>query len=79
VFVYAGPLPARNQLVIISETTVLRLRYSGGTGQVCAWQRSLDLAHWELLSTVLLPPHGFAELVEALPPTGRAYYRAVQR
>ena len=46
VFVYAGPLPTLNRLTVVPESTVLRIRYSGGPGRTFEWQRSLDLRHW---------------------------------
>ncbi|HRZ35419.1 MAG TPA: lamin tail domain-containing protein [Candidatus Paceibacterota bacterium] len=79
VFVYAGPLPALNRLTVIPESTVLRIRYSGGPGQPFEWQRSPDLRHWEVLTSGVIPPHSFVEWAEPLSTAGRACYRVVQR
>ncbi len=79
VFVYAGPLPSRNLLVTAVETGSIRLSYSGGVGQICEWQRSHDLSHWETLASVSIPAHSFVEWIEPLSTASQTYYRVRQK
>ena len=73
--VLAGPLPGRNQLLILPGTNGWALRFRGLPGATCQVQRSVDLSVWEEIATLTVPPDGILEYEDSNAPVGAGFYR----
>ena len=77
ILVVTAPLPSVNQIVFVPAGGNRRVRFLGNGGQAYSVQRSTNLTVWTSLYSTNAPPHGIVEYLDAVPPAGQAFYRAV--